>query len=149
MTKQARNGGYEVFRPPVEGLMFPRARVRHAHGPAGGRERNGDFTQRLHSSPMRTHPTLILEDDPGADGATTDELLSLSGVPSHPWAVEDAEHTDGEAEALDVDDDDLAEARTTAGLDDPVRAYLNEIGKVRLLTAAEEVELAMQIEAGS
>jgi RNA polymerase primary sigma factor len=98
---------------------------------------------------MRTHPTLMLEDDPGADGATTDELLSLSGVPSDPWAVEDAEHTDGETEALDLDADDLAEARTTAGLDDPVRAYLNEIGKVRLLTAAEEVELAMQIEAGS
>jgi len=31
---------------------------------------------------------------------------------------------------------------------DPVRMYLKEIGKVRLLTAAEEVDLAMKIEAG-
>jgi RNA polymerase primary sigma factor len=37
----------------------------------------------------------------------------------------------------------------SAALDDPVRAYLNEIGRVSLLTAREEVELAQQIEAGS
>jgi RNA polymerase primary sigma factor len=37
----------------------------------------------------------------------------------------------------------------SAALDDPVRAYLNEIGRVDLLTAREEVELAQQIEAGS
>ena len=32
---------------------------------------------------------------------------------------------------------------------DPVRMYLKEIGKVNLLTAAEEVDLAMKIEAGT
>jgi RNA polymerase primary sigma factor len=37
----------------------------------------------------------------------------------------------------------------SAALDDPVRAYLNEIGRVRLLTKRQEVELAQQIEAGS
>lgn len=31
---------------------------------------------------------------------------------------------------------------------DPVRMYLKEIGKVNLLTAAEEIDLAMKIEAG-
>jgi len=31
---------------------------------------------------------------------------------------------------------------------DPVRLYLNEIGRVRLLTAAQEVDLAMRMEAG-
>lgn len=36
----------------------------------------------------------------------------------------------------------------TFSTDDPVRMYLKEIGKVDLLTAAEEVDLAMKIEAG-
>ena len=35
-----------------------------------------------------------------------------------------------------------------ASLDDAVRAYFRDISRVRLLTAAEEVELAKQIEAG-
>jgi RNA polymerase primary sigma factor len=95
---------------------------------------------------------LTLDDDQGGTGAEPAELLSLSGVPADPWAVEGPRHgatDDGDALILDADADDLREARLTAGLDDPVRAYLNEIGTVRLLTAAEEVELAMQIEAGS
>jgi len=33
-------------------------------------------------------------------------------------------------------------------IDDPVRMYLKEIGRVRLLTASEEVDLAQRIEAG-
>lgn len=31
-------------------------------------------------------------------------------------------------------------------MDDPVRMYLKEIGKIPLLTAEEEVEIAMQLE---
>jgi RNA polymerase primary sigma factor len=99
---------------------------------------------------MRTYTKVMLDDDQGGTSAET-ELLSLTGVPADPWAKDDPETAapDGDGEFLDADADDLSEARTTAGLDDPVRAYLNEIGRVRLLTAAEEVELAMQIEAGS
>ena len=42
-----------------------------------------------------------------------------------------------------------SDAAVTATLmGDPVRMYLKEIGKVQLLTAAEEVDLAMKIEAG-
>ena len=41
------------------------------------------------------------------------------------------------------------EADTSASLDDSVRAYLQEISRVKLLTAADEVRLAKAIEAGS
>ncbi len=40
-------------------------------------------------------------------------------------------------------------AADSAALDDAVRAYLREIGRVKLLTAAQEVELAQAMEAGS
>ncbi|MFR8956775.1 MAG: sigma-70 factor domain-containing protein, partial [Collinsella intestinalis] len=40
------------------------------------------------------------------------------------------------------------DASTVMLTGDPVRMYLKEIGKVDLLTAAEEVDLAMKIEAG-
>ncbi len=57
--------------------------------------------------------------------------------------VTDAElSTESRAEVTEVD---LDGAVQTADL---VRTYLNEIGKVALLTAAEEVELAKRIEAG-
>ena len=56
-----------------------------------------------------------------------------------------------EDEGLPADLDEpeaLPEDVENAKLDDPVRMYLKEIGKVDLLTASEEVDLAMKIEAG-
>ncbi len=50
-----------------------------------------------------------------------------------------------------VDDDDevpVYSAAITGATADPVKDYLKQIGKVALLNAAEEVELAMRIEAG-
>jgi RNA polymerase primary sigma factor len=50
----------------------------------------------------------------------------------------------------DSDDETASEVETVdlASLDDPVRMYLKEIGRVSLLTAADEVDLAKRIEAG-
>src|ERR687887_1479202 len=49
-----------------------------------------------------------------------------------------------EAQRLAAREDEVLKAPTN----DPVRMYLKEIGKVPLLTAAQEVDLARRIEAG-
>jgi RNA polymerase primary sigma factor len=72
---------------------------------------------------------------------------------------DDDEKSSGKDEALPtgalvlslVDDDDevpVYSAAITGATADPVKDYLKQIGKVALLNAAEEVELAMRIEAG-
>ncbi|HEV3474482.1 MAG TPA: RNA polymerase sigma factor RpoD [Actinomycetota bacterium] len=53
------------------------------------------------------------------------------------------EELDSDVQAPSKDDDVLK-----APTNDPVRMYLKEIGKVPLLTAAQEVDFAMRIEAG-
>src|SRR2546429_9390214 len=63
------------------------------------------------------------------------------------------EVSDGEKdfeEVVEIDDDLIAtiEAMDSVSLDDPVRMYLKEIGRVALLKAEQEVTLAKALEAG-
>ncbi len=60
--------------------------------------------------------------------------------------VNDGER-DFETEAEEEDEEDAAAAVPTS-LDDPVRMYLTEIGRVSLLNAQQEVDLAQRIEQG-
>ncbi len=60
---------------------------------------------------------------------------------------ESTEGTTSEAGTEDVERGPEA-AETTEVLDDPVRMYLREIGRVRLLTSADERKLARQLEGG-
>ncbi|MFL5766921.1 MAG: RNA polymerase sigma factor RpoD [Actinomycetota bacterium] len=97
-------------------------------------------------------------------GFVTSEDL-LDSVPVEDFTPEQVEefltqveeHLRGEGiEVIEVPGDDLAEAATPqrdddilkAPTNDPVRMYLKEIGKVPLLTAPQEVDLARRIEAG-
>jgi RNA polymerase nonessential primary-like sigma factor len=99
-------------------------------------------------STAKTSKSKVAEQPPSADGFAA----SGGGLPD----TLDAPDTVALAVESDTDDDgvvaasgaslaDLDEAAASADL---VRVYLNEIGKVPLLTAADEVELAKRIEAG-
>ncbi|MEA2447157.1 MAG: polymerase primary sigma factor [Actinomycetota bacterium] len=67
--------------------------------------------------------------------------------------VEELEEEEAEEPAPDPDEERVKARREVdqalkAPTNDPVRMYLKEIGRVALLTAQEEVDLAMRIEAG-
>ena len=87
-----------------------------------------------------------------ADGDTdTDTEESEDGETTKPAAASTDEETEDSGFVYsDADDDDApAQQVVTAGATaDPVKDYLKQIGKVALLNAEQEVELAKRIEAG-
>jgi RNA polymerase primary sigma factor len=94
-------------------------------------------------------PDDILDAFPDIETDNPDQILRVF-TPFREMGIEvtdSAEDFEGKEEA---DDDTQVEAELmdSVSLDDPVRMYLKEIGRVSLLTAAGEVDLAKRIEAG-
>ncbi|MFP3465627.1 RNA polymerase sigma factor [Leifsonia sp. SIMBA_070] len=85
-------------------------------------------------------------EDADADDSDADDKTPTAAIP----AVEIPLPTDALVlRAVDEEDDIPVYSTTITGATaDPVKDYLKQIGKVPLLNAAEEVELAMRIEAG-
>lgn len=85
------------------------------------------------------HDDASLSDEELLDGIPEEELkapgeIAVPKVSSKTKTTRTRKHT--------------ADTSVTMLTGDPVRMYLKEIGKVSLLTAAEEIDLAMKIEAG-
>ena len=78
-----------------------------------------------------------------AEAGNVSRFLRDQELRDEPFAEDIAKEAE-EAEAPQPQPDDQA-----GDLDDTLRAYFREISRFRLLTAADEVELAKQIEAGS
>jgi len=97
-------------------------------------------------------------DDSDDDDTDGDETAKPAAKKSDDDGDDDDETPAAPAEALptgaivisssDEDDVPVYSAQITGATADPVKDYLKQIGKVPLLNAAEEVELAMRIEAG-
>jgi len=90
----------------------------------------------------------VVADDADADADDTD--ADGDDKPAKPAAEEEALPSGALVLSLVDDEDDVPVYSTTitGATADPVKDYLKQIGKVALLNAAEEVELAMRIEAG-
>ncbi len=81
-----------------------------------------------------------MHDDDSADAASDEPVSSTKDEPLPTGAL-----------VLSMSDEDevpVYSSAITGATADPVKDYLKQIGKVALLNAAEEVELAMRIEAG-
>ena len=96
--------------------------------------------------------------DDSDDDTDGDDAAKPAAKKSDDESDDDEEAPAAPAEALptgaivisssDEDDVPVYSAQITGATADPVKDYLKQIGKVPLLNAAEEVELAMRIEAG-
>ena len=95
----------------------------------------------------------LVEAGPLAADAADDseEAASVTGVVAQAAdAATTAEDSEDEAFVYGDDDEDLpaAQVAVAGATSDPVKDYLKQIGKVPLLNAEQEVELAKRIEAG-
>jgi RNA polymerase primary sigma factor len=93
------------------------------------------------------------DSEPGRPAAEADGEVDGSGAAAGARVVKISPDGGGEDEEIFVfgdDDDDLpaAQVAVAGATADPVKDYLKQIGKVPLLNAEQEVELAKRIEAG-
>ncbi|MGY1670460.1 RNA polymerase sigma factor [Geodermatophilus sp. SYSU D00710] len=104
---------------------------------------------------VATDDSAVAVIDAGAEGLTLDETVVAGPDGAEPAEVPAAEEAAAEGGDFEWDDEEESEALRQARKDaeltasaDSVRAYLKQIGKVALLNAEEEVDLAKRIEAG-
>jgi RNA polymerase primary sigma factor len=100
----------------------------------------------------KTAMTVVAETADGADTETTAVVVIAAADGAVAAAPIDADTEPADAELVDEEEDEdvevVVEDDNSGPSTDLVRAYLKEIGRVALLNAEQEVELAKRIEAG-
>jgi RNA polymerase primary sigma factor len=132
-TKAAKAAAAESGEPAEEAAPRKRAAAK-PKTTAAAKKKAGDGE----SGDEETAPAAEEHDEDDAEGAAK-RLAPAEPLPS------------GALVLSMVDDEDevpVYSSAITGATADPVKDYLKQIGKVALLNAAEEVELAMRIEAG-
>jgi RNA polymerase primary sigma factor len=101
-------------------------------------------TTEKHGNAAATLPVKDARSEPRQTEGPNSPVIPKQSAPNQ------AESNEDEAFVFNEDDDDLPAAQVAAAgaTSDPVKDYLKQIGKVPLLNAAQEVELAKRIEAG-
>jgi len=107
----------------------------------------GEEDLEVADGPEAELPEAELPED--AEAAPVVAVASVAGAPA-PEGKAPGEGGDDEIFVFGDDDDDLpaAQVAVAGATADPVKDYLKQIGKVPLLNAEQEVELAKRIEAG-
>ncbi|MGY1603345.1 RNA polymerase sigma factor [Geodermatophilus sp. SYSU D00815] len=147
--------------PRATATVSPEAAPKAAKKKAPAKSPGGRTKPAITPSPAADGAVLtaVADGEAPAEGLALDEAVvaGADGVAEGPAEGEVAAAAEEEAESGDFEWDDeeeseaLRQARKDAELTasaDSVRAYLKQIGKVALLNAEEEVDLAKRIEAG-
>ncbi len=133
----------EPAAPVTRQRTRPSSRTSSSPAESNGRAAKKAPAARKSPEPTSTAPTSTAP-------TTADPAKPAPGAsdePEEPTEILEEEPTIEDEEEVLVLQADRDEAETAASAD-PVRAYLKQIGKVALLNAEQEVELAKRIEAG-
>ncbi len=117
---------------------------------AGDSEDDGELEAKEEGEPEEV--AFVVAEAPGPDleqaEPTAEALAEIDQAPEDPSATFEEEAPPNQRAEVASEPSNVAPDFSHEGIDDPVRMYLREIGRVNLLTAEDEIRLAKAMEAG-